>query len=255
MKHYFLVHVFFSLLIQLQCFSQERVFTNQQGRKITAEVDSVRAGKVYLRMNKKFYTVPFKDLSLADQTYLRQWVKDNANFKFVFSAKKVKAPKGTTIPVNVDPGSIPNHRGKVERSTTSIWRYEVEITNRSGMDVEDISIEYRVVTRNTTERDPTYGKSSKSESPITSSGTVTVDKLANSFKTSFNTNWKQMSSTAWKTKHQKNIIEDGRTIEVDYWDNHEFDSQLDGIWIRIYKNKKVIGEFKSEGKLIKEANW
>jgi|GEM_PF-1291483 len=48
--------VIFCLLLDWAS-AQERVYTNNQGQKITAEVETVRSGKVFLKMNGKRFSV------------------------------------------------------------------------------------------------------------------------------------------------------------------------------------------------------
>lgn len=55
-------------------------FTNNKGKKINADIVSVKEElvKLKLKKNNKTYNIPISSLSQKDQDYIKQWQKDNA---------------------------------------------------------------------------------------------------------------------------------------------------------------------------------
>lgn len=233
MRYAGILLIFLSLMTE--GFSEERVFTNKDGKKITAEVETVREGKVFLKMNGNRFAIPFLSLSMSDQEYLREWVKSNFEFRFRFRVKEEE-----------DPSSAPAERTKFSKTENSAWRYAVEIENRSGIVADGLRAEYRIYKR-MTER-------SKETKQMTE-GAVDLGSIEHTRKALFSTTWIATYEKRWTVNSTYTRQEGLSTVTVETSDTYKASSKLDGIWIRIYRGDKLIGEYKSEGKMIKDATW
>lgn len=220
---------------------EERVFTNREGKKITATLETVRAGQVYLSVSGNRFQIPFASLSDEDQQFLKEWVEQNHEYRFDFRVKSVEDVNART-----------SEREGDMKTARSAWKYEVELRNLSGLAAKDLRIEYRVFERSTSVADMSRGKSRKEENGRTHPGETAIEEIANSGTGTFSTESLPTENKTWKTATQ---ISNPDGTHYDVYNNHETSNELDGIWIRIYIGERLIAEHKSEGKMIKLMNW
>jgi hypothetical protein len=220
---------------------EERIFTNREGKKITATIETVRAGQVYLSVSGNRFQIPFASLSDDDQNFLKEWVEQNHEYRFEFRIKSVE-----------DVNARASERNGDTKIARSLWKYEVELRNLSGLVAKDLRIEYRVFERFTSVADMARSKSRKEENGSVHPGLTAIAEIANSATGNFSTDSLPFENKTWKTATSVSGP-DGTSFDV--YNNHETSNELDGIWIRIYIGERLVAEHKSEGKMIKLMNW
>lgn len=136
--------------------AESRVFTNAEGKTLTAELFSVIDDKVVLKLpNTNTATVPLKSLSVDDQAYIAEWWKENKD--------KLKAMDVTlTVSKKVDridrkvtrSGGAGNLRpGQyavseiVKKLTIDEFHYTGELKSYVKKDVSDIAVVYTIYKR------------------------------------------------------------------------------------------------------------
>lgn len=220
---------------------EERLFTNREGKQITATIETVRAGQVYLSVSGNRFQIPFASLSDDDQKFLKEWVERNHEYRFDFRVKSVEDVKART-----------SEREGEMKIAKSLWKYEVELRNLSGLVAKDLRIEYRVFERDTKVDDLARSKAEKEEKGIMHPGSTVIAEIANSATATFFTENVPTENRTWKTKTR---VRNPDQTYYDVYNNHETSKELDGLWIRIYIGERLIAEHKSEGKMIKEMSW
>lgn len=216
-----------------------RVFTSRDGREITAEVAGVSGAEVDLVVNGRNYTVPLDSLSASDQEYVREWAKANKTYAFVYLADEVQDLSKRSVT-----------RDKMSKTELASWNYAVRITNRTRENLENLIVKYNVVIRQTTDHD-----GAKNESSETQSGSVVIPTLKPGHPFSFATIATELSSKEWEVPKTVFVNKNGKPVEVTVLAEHSDVHILDGVWIKIYLGERMIGEWKSEGKMIKDAQW
>lgn len=220
---------------------EERTLTNREGKKITATIETVRAGQVFLSVSGNRFQIPFASLSDDDQKFLKEWVEQNHDYRFEFRIKPVEDVSARASERNGDT--------KIARSQ---WKYEVELRNLSGLAAKDLRIEYRVFERFTSIADMARSKSRKEENGRMHPGSAVIDEIANSATGTFSTESLPFENKRWKTA---STVSNPDGTHFDVYNNHETSNELDGIWIRIHIGERLIAEHKSEGKMIKVMGW
>lgn len=136
--------------------AESRVFTNAEGKTLTAELFSVIDDKVVLKLpNTNTATVPLKSLSVDDQAYIAEWWKENKD--------KLKAMDVTlTVSKKVDridrkvtrSGGAGNARpGQyvvseiVKKLIIDEFHYTGELKSYVKKDVSDIAVVYTIYKR------------------------------------------------------------------------------------------------------------
>ena len=66
-----------------------------------------------------------------------------------------------------------------------------------------------------------------------------------------------MRDGEWQLKkfNYQRDSETGRRIATPYWDEYTESTELDGLWIKVYLGDRQISDWKSAGKMIKDASW
>lgn len=216
-----------------------RVFTSKDGKEITAEVAGVSGAGVDLVVNGRNYTVPLDSLSAGDQEYVREWAKANKTYAFVYLADEIQDLSKRSVT-----------REKMSKTELTTWNYAVKITNRTRENLENLIVKYNVVIRQTTDNDGDKKEISKIQS-----GSADIPTLKPGDPFSFATVATELSSKEWEVPKSVTINKNGKPVEVTVLAEYSDIHILDGVWIKIYLGERMIGEWKSEGKMIKEAQW
>jgi len=216
-----------------------RVFTSVEGKEITAELTGMSGNEVELLVSGRKYTVPLDSLSAVDQEYVREWAKANKTYAFVYLADAVQDLSKRNV-----------NREKTSKTDLSTWNYRARITNRTRENLENLVVKYNVVLRRTKDDDGRKTESSRIES-----GTVEIPSLKAGDPFTFATVPSELSSKEWEVPKTVYINKDGKSTPVTVMAEHSDVYTLDGIWIRIFLDERMIGEWKSEGKMIKEVQW
>ena len=107
--------------------AQAREFTDTFGRKIEAEIESIRAPNVVLIKDGKTFLFPVSKLSEEDKAYVKQWMADNPEIKLDYRFEKEKV---------ASEGSSKRRKEK--------WEYKVSVNNRALTDIDGITFKYEI---------------------------------------------------------------------------------------------------------------
>lgn len=167
-----------------------REFTDTQGRKIEASIDSVRSPNVVLkRADGKSFVFPLAKLSKEDQEYVKKWRLDNPQISLNYRFEKEKV------------GSGGDKKRKFED-----WCWKVTVTNRGLDEVTDLTFEYESF-KQVNDRYATKKRryvSGKVE------GTAAISKIEATRSATFQT-------TAIRTGKVNSITTSGNTKTLEKW--------------------------------------
>ncbi|MEM7013689.1 MAG: SHD1 domain-containing protein, partial [Verrucomicrobiota bacterium] len=139
MKSFFVLALFMVPFV-----AQARVFTDDSGRTVDAELVGVRGDHVVLAKNGKAGRWPISKLSAADQAYVNSWMKDppktpqlrvrlferdGIGASGVFQGETSKGPK--SIPILQETEAKAKYK-----------YYEADITNDSQVDAMQLTVSY-----------------------------------------------------------------------------------------------------------------
>ena len=230
------------VLTVLPATAKPRTFTNQKGQKIKAEIVKVTGKKVTLKLtNGRNYTIPTKSLSLADQVFVEDWKKggsddadgssaaipDDVNYRFEFEPDKKRFSKGSKG--RVDSGEI----------KTDKWGYEVNLQNKSRVDLEGLEMSYRIYVD--TEASSKIGFDSP---PKFYGGRTKVSSVADGAEVVVTTGPVPLVELELDPDF---VFRDGS--------RNDLEDKIEGIWIKIWHGKKKVAEFKSNSSTVKKAKW
>lgn len=223
-----------------------RVFRNQAGREIDAEIVAVRGPNVELAIQGKVFLVPLATLSPEDQTHVAEWARDHRVIPLDFRATRQE-----------DSQRRRTQGDREDRSEFRAFRYETALTNRSGETLGNLEIKYNLIVRHTrTAKERKETGRQREESAQIIAGAATIPSLENTRQAAFQTDWLETQAREWKVKKIAMIRdEEGRLVQDPYWDEYTTETQLDGIWVKVFLEGRQVSEWKSEGKLIKEVSW
>jgi hypothetical protein len=139
-------------------FAEPRVFTNAEGKTLTAEPVSVEDDKVVLKLaNLKTATVPLKSLSANDQAYIAEWWKANKDKLKPMDVTLEVSRKVKRIDRKVTRSGGGNARpGQnvvseiVNKLTIDEFHYVGELKSYVKKDISDIAVTYTIYKRITT---------------------------------------------------------------------------------------------------------
>lgn len=116
------------------CSSRE--FTDNEGRKINAELVSFTDENVELKMGANIYSVPIAKLSLDDQAYIKEWIKANptaTGYRFRLYSDLETLQRSSKDGVMV-----------TDKLKTIPYEYTLIVYNLGKSPVEDIDIRYEI---------------------------------------------------------------------------------------------------------------
>lgn len=146
--------IFVLALLIVPLAAQSRVFTDDSGRMVDAELVGVRSDHVVLAKNGKAGRWPISKLSQADQIYVKAWMKDppktpqlrvrlferdGIGESGVFQGETSKGPK--SIPI------IQETEAKAKYKY-----YQADITNDSQVDAMQLTVSYMLFIINTSNK-------------------------------------------------------------------------------------------------------
>lgn len=223
--------------------SDGRVFRNKEGREISGEIVMVRGEQVEMNVGGRLFSFPIANLGENDQQFVREWAAKNRTFKIDFTTRAVE-----------DPAARRTQGEKKDQTVTRSWRYETTLTNRSGADLEGLEIKYNVIVRHTDDATTPSNRSSRQLRHLAEIvvGSAIIPGIANSASAAFETDWLFMESRDWEISGT-GVTRTGSLVA--HSEDFSNQMQLDGIWVKVFQEGRQIGEWKSDGKLIKEVEW
>jgi hypothetical protein len=124
--------------------AEARVFTDDQGRTVDADLRGVRGGNVGLGMGGINGQWPLNKLSKADQVYVTQWVQTHTAVKHVLVQVTEKDGVGDARELKEErakPGPPPPFAPPVEVKTAH-KHYEMQIQNPGTVDAVELRVAY-----------------------------------------------------------------------------------------------------------------
>jgi hypothetical protein len=237
----------------------ERVFRDVDGREITAVIQGVDGGVVYLKRGATVYKFPMEKLSPSDQEFAKEWGKTNVRVQLQVTAQP-REDKGRAKEIETG--------DREDKRTIENWVYEVAVTNRGEADFSNLVAEYDIYIRRT-DTSRLGGKSNRKESPYHFSGTEAVAKLPSGKQTRIFCGPVELLNRKW-IEHR--IV---RTIDTNgNYDSSETDDryatiyEMEGVSIKLYKitekeeddgnaggGKRLIFEYETEDTKVKKLDW
>jgi len=226
------------LLLALPICLVAEVFTltDQQGRSIKADVLSLDNNIVKIKRDDGMaFDLPLATLVENDQKTLREWAKREAAkppppnavdvlaSRTKFDSSKVETPEKFVISYT-DGTSRTETRTRV--TITEQWGYSITLTNRSLAPIEKLSVQYRLFT-------------SQAEQPTKRTmASLSVELLRPRDNVILKTNGTPFTKSSYKGTAPKPV-----------------GSQLQGIWIRVYKDDTLVQEYSSPENLRLTQTW
>lgn len=234
------VFVFAGLILASAASIHGREFTDSQGRKIEAELVSHSGNTVVINRAGKEFAVEVNMFSLEDQSYIRDWIKNNPDavkyeFNFYVDLEKLKISQQDAA------------GGAYEDKLKTIpYSYEMIVFNKGIAPAEDIEIRYEIYIEDF------------------------VDVRGNRFVRMATGGEKKARTQTIAGKLESVTIPAGgrhdfeRTVNTEFYidrdggrtDQAATDKMI-GMRLRIYKGDKIVGEYEdgeNDGKL-SEIKW
>ena len=117
----------------------------------------------------------------------------------------------------------------------SKWGYNVRIQNRSGENLENLTVKYLVAVRTTVSDSAKSGKDRTTESFIVKEGVTTVQQIENSRVATISTVWIDCTETKWEEQriiYKRDAEGDSYTEEI--LAKLKEDLEVDGIRIKVF---------------------
>ncbi|MCB1275043.1 hypothetical protein [Prosthecobacter sp.] len=218
-------HLMLSLCVLAASALSAREFTDQQGRKLDAEVVAVAGDQVSLKRaaDGRAFTVPVATFSAADQGFIKEWGLANQKYSFdvTYEKKKVDSTK---------------KKFGAELMTTETWSYKIALRNRLPVEIQNLRVDYWVFKK----EDQGKGKGT---ARVAASGSNKVDSLKGSGTHSFDS----LPVSLNKTQLEGNFIYIDGT-------RPRFADAMGGLVVRVFdpKNREVFS-YASDNNLLPAA--
>ncbi|MEM7147145.1 MAG: hypothetical protein AAF591_18660 [Verrucomicrobiota bacterium] len=207
-------------------YGEMRVFKNEAGAEIKAELMHGTADTVTIRMeNGRELTTEIAKFSAPDQEYIREWIEKNPR----------------AIDYHFDLRYEKKMTGKKERKTSSHeiteedWVYDIMLENRSRVPVEGLEMRYRVYVQS----EHVKGKNEK--------GIFVKDgKLA--LPTMDNGERKELRTISVPVMESN--LRDGYVYKNG--ERHRQSDNVAGLWVKIFHDGRRVWEFQSPQKAVKD---
>lgn len=189
---------FFVLLTALPVWvkSESRSFTNKKGVKVEAEMVSVTADwkKVTIRTARGPFEMPIIELSLDDQQYIKEWLKEREATEPGTGASIGAEPASGSdfeLAVNIDRRSSTIDRidySSTYRLVAREYSFEIEVTNRSRQAIPALLVDYAVLWKEKIKiTDESYSRNYKKNSTFAKKDQVKLEFLSQNRPETFET--------------------------------------------------------------------
>lgn len=246
------VYWFFLVLIPISGWCEPRVFTDQDGRQITAEVARLSGTTVTFKINNKLIDFPVGKLSTEDQIFLQSWKPAPSQrgggdpvakslLIQVWEEEGAALPRGAGRfqigpdgrPVRIDPQPQVQYKPntKTERESK---HYRIDISNPTNSAALPVRIEYTLFKRDAEgnvrkER----GKATSASIPAGERRSVKTNAISTSYEkteTRTTTTFYDQNGTYLGSTSDRNISRSKETFG--------------GIWVRVFSGGEMIKEVK-----------
>jgi len=217
-------------LATAQSAPTDRTFTSHDGRSIQATVIRATEHEVWIRRNDgATFQVPLTNFSQQDQEYVSRWRR----------MEVLRAPNALEFAARRFPdGRTTSDDGPV-RIVRERFGYEVTFTNRTQMDLSDLTIEYRYFIRQ-----GRPGVTGQNRPLRTQDGKERIAKIPPRGNGTFRTNTVTLESSNLRPGW---YYTDGSKPRAN--------DDLRGICVRIIQDGEVIAQFSSPPNLMDSESW
>lgn len=209
------------------CAAEAHLWTDTQGRTLKGEFVEATAKEVTVRRDDG--TVVRIDRSLLSAEDLAYADKEQAN-------------RPIAVRIEVSRGKFSSQRSETTSRITTMekWGYEIKVTNTTNLTGQNVRVEYRLFVRKAA---APGAKAPKDTSLTGKAGQHTVGSL----------NGRGVESFRTDTIDTKVIELQPGYVWGETNNNDAVTDKLEGIWLRVYQNDKIIGEYLSADSLRKEG--
>ncbi len=196
---------------------QSRIWTDKKGRTISGEYVEANVQYVTVRLdNGRTVQIDRSTLSADDLAY----------------ADKMVGSKPIEVKLEVSRAkfgsSVTETKAKV--ITSEQWGYEVVLNNQSLQTGKNLRVDYQLYVRT-----GVVGGVSSTGKLVNRSGSAPIDHIESNGKASIRT-----SATTLKT----DVMQPG-WVRSDETGDQDITDRLEGIWVRVYQDNKIITEYVS----------
>ena len=213
-----------------------RVFTVKSGETVSGSVLGVAAGKVTIQADGKQISIPFKNLTEADQAYVKEWYKTRPPDRVTV---RIFEKDGESPMSGRDrfPPKMDYHPDK----TTSYdhKHYQIDVSNGSSRDTGPLMVRYAMFIR---KADGTLSKRT---------GTYGLPGLKPSGRKTFTSRSNSIARTKTRTSSSY-INSDGQSIYSSKTSRAK--DSFGGIWVRVYSQGILVTEKKDLEPIVAKLN-
>ncbi len=210
-----------------------REFRNPAGKVLKAEIVSATSEMVTLKLaDGREITTKIAVFSKEDQEYISEWLTKNPaqmNYRLEAKFKADRLEREQTKTSSV-------------KTTLEKWAYEVTLANTDPTDLSDLKVEYQLFKTPAGVMRTTSGQQQSGEHLVTVGETV-LAKLEGRNDATFTTAAVEVKSYEPIVKGSSGSV--GKDMEED----------LEGAWIRVYHQDKMVFEAKSSDSKLRDAVW
>lgn len=227
--------VWIAILLPLVGAAESHTWTDTTGRTLNGEFVEANAQEVTVRLeNGQTVKIPRTMLSAADLDYAD---KAQANRPIKVSIETSRAVFSTKTSNTQQLQTVNDSTG-----------YNVTISNLSLIPGQNLKVEYQIFYRK-----GVHGKTISSQPQMHQGGSEAIDKIEAQGKKNFRT-----STVAIAKQTPRSVMSSSGNTMITYtWPNggqETVSDQIDGVWVRVIQNEKVISEYVSSDSLAK-AGW
>lgn len=217
-------------LIASVLHAELRVFTDQFGRTLTAEIVSVEGDQVRLRReDNQVFTLAISKLTEDDQKFIKLWAAALPATP-ASKAEEKSAPDPKKLIVALSKGKFSSRT--LTKYDTYVhkhedWGYSIQLTNQNLRSFENLRIEYNLFAR-------TFADTT---SPTLISGSKTIKVIPSRDSEVFRTGTAEVCKsrdTSW---------------------GYNSSGEMRGIWVRIYCDGQLIIEQSSPESIMTSEKW
>jgi hypothetical protein len=217
--------------LSARTFAEPHTFTDSSGRTIVAEIMEATDSAVRVRRDDgRVFTIELTTLSEPDRAFVTTWRNKQA---FAYGGITVTAHR-----VRLD-SDLNQTKSTTQKSED--WCYKITITNESRAELAGLNLEYRLFYRD----DRADAKGDRDKLPLLrKTGRHALAPLAAGTSTEVQTLTLTLKSIRPKSGQRgrgqtKRLVED----------------TLDGLWVRVLRDKEVLHEFATPTTLPKTEAW
>lgn len=211
-----------------------RTFQDTQGRTIRAVIVRTGNDKVWIRRDDgQTFRVALSTFSEDDREFISRWERRNA----------LKAPSAFEFSARRYTDGRENEKTDSRKTTVQRYGYIVTVTNRTPIDLEELSIEYRIFAWR-----GDLGQTGQKRDLEAHPGTAWIAKLAAREEQEFKTDPIPLTSVSLRPGWvfgSRDANSNQRRISDD----------LGGIWVRLKQDDEIIAEFSVPSKLKETETW